>query len=86
MAEMKLTITPTDRETTYNGSPARVWRGTNDLGDDVAVLVTLIATNSFFPHPGEVELSKIGGAAKPAPDQSVIDAMWPEFAAPSGEA
>lgn len=80
MATLKLTIEPTDRETTYNGAPARVWRGTNDLGDDVAVLVTLIATNSFFPHPGEAALSEIGGVTLPAPEQPVIDAMWPEFA------
>lgn len=81
---IKLTIEPTARETTYNGAPARVWRGTNDLGDEVAVLVTLVSMNSFFPHPDEGELLKISDAKKPEPDASVIDAMWPEFAAPNG--
>ncbi len=81
---MKITIEATDRTTSYNGAPARVWRGNMEDGTEVAILVTLIGINSFFPHPDEKALTDVGSPDLPPPSKSTIDAMFPEFA--DGEA
>jgi len=40
---MRITIEPTEKLTTYNGAPARLWKGTTDGGIEVHVFVTGLA-------------------------------------------
>jgi hypothetical protein len=51
---MKLTLTPTDRITTIDGNPCRVWEGTTDRGTSVFAYIVALAV------PAEQWLSGMG--------------------------